>query len=29
MGIEVMDHLILGDTRYCSVREAMQIEWRG
>jgi DNA repair protein RadC len=29
MGIEVMDHLILGDTRYCSVREAMRSEWRG
>jgi DNA repair protein RadC len=29
MGIDVMDHLILGDTRYCSVREAMLIEWRG
>jgi DNA repair protein RadC len=28
VGIDVMDHLILGDTRYCSVREAMQIEWR-
>jgi DNA repair protein RadC len=29
LGIDVMDHLILGDTRYCSVREAMLLEWRG
>ena len=29
MGIDVMDHLILGDTRYCSVREAMRSQWRG
>lgn len=28
MGIDVMDHLILGDTRYCSVREASLVEWR-
>ena len=25
MGIEVVDHLILADTRYCSLREAGQL----
>jgi len=29
VGIDVMDHLILGETRYCSVREARLFEWRG
>jgi DNA repair protein RadC len=28
IGIDVMDHLILGDTRYCSVRETGLVEWR-
>ena len=29
VGIDVADHLILGETRYCSVREAMFLEWHG
>jgi DNA repair protein RadC len=29
MGIDVVDHVILGDTQYCSLREAGHSAWRG
>jgi DNA repair protein RadC len=29
MGIDVLDHLILADTQYCSLREAGHSAWRG
>jgi DNA repair protein RadC len=29
LGIDVVDHVILGDTQYCSLREAGHNAWRG